>query len=922
MGTITSSVGLISGIDTKSLIDQLIAIEARPRDQVNNQVTVFNSQKTAFLEINARVLALNGTANTLGGISLFKTNKTLSSNESVLSASASNAAIPGTYSFTVDKLVSTNQLITSGFADPDTTPIGAGTLSFTSAQAKLTRDVKLTSLNGGTGVQRGKIRITDRAGNSADIDLTKAVSLDDVLTAINNNTTIGVTASLDGDHLKLTDTTGSTTTNLAVANLGSSTTATDLGLAANSGGTNTISGSQINKIVSTTNLNALNDGNGIRVLNSTLSDFHVDLGGTGFDVTLKGSTTVQDVVDKINNATGNPGVTASIGADGVSLQLAGTGTITVTALNSSNAAKDLGILGSASNTLAGSRLLAGLGSTLLSTLHGGAGLDTSGGSTLSITNRTGAQTDIELSTARSVSDVISLINSASAGVTASLNNTGNGLTLTDTTGSTASNLIITDPGNLASDLGISTGAAGVAASSVKGTGLDHQYINGNTRLDSLNQGKGVTAGKFKITNSNGVSATVDLTQGDETTLQKVIDEINTRSIGVTASINATGDGLLLTDSAGGALKLKVEESGSTTARDLGILGSDDDADGKIDGSFKVKITVSATDKLNDVVTKINAAGTLVSASVINDGSSSNGYRLSFTSRRSGEAGQIAFDDGGLGITSTTLVKGSDAVVFFGSSDPTQALLVTSSTNKLTNTVAGVTINLNGTSASPVELTVARDDEAVSTAIGSFVSSFNSVMDTLDKYDTYNADTNTRGLLLGDPTVSQVRNRLNNLVLGKLAVSGQYQYLTQIGINIGDGGHLTFDQEKFDAAFATNPAAVQDLFTAITSNTDTSSSNLPAGVTVPNTASVSKSIGFGKLLIDLTQQLTNSVDGLLTLKTNSIDAQVTLANKRIDDLTTLLTNKRTILENKFAAMESALASIQSQQNALASLNKSS
>src|SRR5207247_1416521 len=101
--------------------------------------------------------------------------------------------------------------------------------------------------------------------------------------------------------------------------------------------------------------------------------------------------------------------------------------------------------------------------------------------------------------------------------------------------------------------------------------------------------KGVTPGKFTITDSSGKIATVDLTSGKATRLSDVIANINSRGIGVTASINAQGNGLLLTDTAGGAGKLTVENKTSTTATDLNIAGTATST--TIDGSFEKTIDV-------------------------------------------------------------------------------------------------------------------------------------------------------------------------------------------------------------------------------------------------------------------------------------------------------------------------------------------
>ena len=99
-------------------------------------------------------------------------------------ATATTSAPKGTFNFVVDRLVATHQLISQGYTDASTSAIGAGTIRIDSAASRLVENDRLDTLNGGTGVQRGSIRITDRSGASATIDLTKAIRLDDVLVAI------------------------------------------------------------------------------------------------------------------------------------------------------------------------------------------------------------------------------------------------------------------------------------------------------------------------------------------------------------------------------------------------------------------------------------------------------------------------------------------------------------------------------------------------------------------------------------------------------------------------------------------------------------------------------------------------------------------------------------------------------------------
>jgi len=100
----------------------------------------------------------------------------------------------------------------------------------------------------------------------------------------------------------------------------------------------------------------------------------------------------------------------------------------------------------------------------------------------------------------------------------------------------------------------------------------------DTPLAQLNGGLGVQPGNIVITDGSGASATIDLTAA--ATIGDVIAAINAAAaIDVTASINADGTGLLITDNTvSPALPLTITEDplavpATTTAADLGILGS-------------------------------------------------------------------------------------------------------------------------------------------------------------------------------------------------------------------------------------------------------------------------------------------------------------------------------------------------------------
>ncbi len=908
-GTITTGTGLISGINSAQIIDQLLAIDAQPKTLIQQRSAILQSQQVAFQDINAKLLMLKLDSSGFTDNKIFQSTTVSSSNPSVLTASSSASATPGSYNFSVSRLVNTQQIITNGFADTDSTPVGAGTLTFEFGNAKLDSDTKLSQLNGGAGVTRGKIRITDQSGSSAIVDLSRALTVNDVLSAINETSGISVTASVTDEGLKLTDNTGAAVTALAVANVGTTGTATSLGLNVAAAG-NTITGTSINTLGANSLLASLNDGNGVRI-NGVTADLQIARrDGTTFDVVLGGATTLGQIITKINTASGG-NVTASVNPSGTGLQLVDSSTdngsaFAVTAINGSGAAADLGLTTTAAGgTITGNRIVSTLNSRLVKNLKGGSGAALGN---INITNRAGVSFGVDLSGATSVSQVINLINTAGSGngVTASLNSAGTGLQLTDSTGATASNLIVADTtGTGAADLGL---AQSVAAATLDSGNLQFRYISESTRRDNLNGGQGVAKGKFTITDSRGVSATVDLSQGDEVTVADILAEINSRGLSLTARVNDNGDGILLEDTGPGTVAIKVQEQGSTTARDLGLLGEAATPGANLNGSFEKQVTILNTDTLDQVATKINSAGLAVKATVINDGSSANPYRLSLLSTRPGSAGAFVFDDGGLGLGSTTLVEAQDAVVFYGSTDPAKAVALTSTTNTLNSVIPGATVNLLSTSSSTVTVNISQDDSAITAGIKKFVTDFNTVMTTLNKYDSYNADTKQKGLLLGDPTVSRIRSSLYRLISGRNNDLGtQYNSLAQVGITVGSGATLKIDDTKFAAALATDRNAVKQLFTFKTTGTNA------AGDTVTTAG------GIGVRIDDLLKSLTDSDNGAISNQLDSITKTLKLNQDSMDRIDEKLAAKKLVLQNQFNAMEKALAQIQSQGSSLSSLS---
>ena len=785
----------------------------------------------AVTELTAALASMQFITGSLGSEDLYDEKNVSSSDSGILTATASGDPIKGTYHFTAVRTAQSQQLLSSAFKD-DTDPLGGGKLSFRFGD-HLERSAELNLFGGGEGISRGMINITDRSGATARIDLTKALTVDDVLKAINDNYDINVTATAVGDRLRLTDNTGKTDSNLIVEDIGRGTTAQSLGL----GGINTaetvVDGQDMLSLFEDIDLDALNDGRGIRI-DDVLDDISYELrdGTTGtIDLSpiIEGSAEVDrerslgDIMEVINAAEPDK-LRVEIAPDGDRLMVtdltAGSGTFSFSDFGEGHVLEDLGLAReSVDGVIIGGRILAGAKTVLTSSLDGGNGFGQLG--TLELTDRSGLSDTVDLSDAETLQEIIETINHADVGITAQINAAKNGIELVDTTGMSASHMIVANGDAetaTAEKLGIAIDAD---VTSVGSGDLHLQVISANTALSSLNGGDGVSKGSMTITDSFGRHAELDLRKSGMDTIADVITEINRLGIGVLAEINATGDGIRLTDTAGGASTLTVTENGSTAAKDLHLLGEAQtvDVDGTptqiIDGSMTYVIELEETDSLEDLRAKINDLDAGVTAMTFVDGSSKP-FRLVLGSERTGTAGAMLFDTSQLGFSLTESVRAEDALLVFGQSDtPANSILVSSSSNKFDSVLPGVKLTINSASDRLVSVNVTTSDSGLVANVRTMVENYNSFRGKLDELTAYNPETEVGSILTGSAAALRLDSELSYFLSGRFGGAGAIKSLGEVGVGMKDDGTLELDEFVLRSRFRDDPQAVQDFFTTET-----------------------------------------------------------------------------------------------------------
>jgi flagellar hook-associated protein 3 FlgL len=304
------------------------------------------------------------------------------------------------------------------------------------------------------------------------------------------------------------------------------------------------------------------DLNGTGGSGVSLGEIQLGNGTTSKIVDLTGADSLGDVINDIN-AAGVGNITASINAAGNGITLTGgaADNVTVKDVGGGTTAEDLGInqatgAGTGVPVVGTSVQPKVTDLTPLASLRGGQGIDQTDGFTITNGQKTAT---INLSSATTVQDLLNAINGSGTGAVASINSAGNGINIQNSIQGTQL-AISENGGTTAADLGV-------------------RSFSPSTPLSQLNGGKGITAaagGDFQITRTDGTTFNVSLTGAQ--TVQDVIQAINvasggsaTTGVGVTASFATTGNGIDLTDTAGGSGTLSVTPiNNSSVASELGL----------------------------------------------------------------------------------------------------------------------------------------------------------------------------------------------------------------------------------------------------------------------------------------------------------------------------------------------------------------
>lgn len=263
-----SSLGIGSGVLSSDLVDQLVAAERKPTEtRLTRETQQTEALLSAYGKLRSAVTELRLPMRQLSAPDNLKAFSASSSNEDIAVSVDSTKANRGTYNVNVTSLAQAQALASNAvFADRDATSVGQGTLTLSVGDK--TTNISVDGSNDTLQGLANAINESDAGVSAGVIDTGNGFQL--VLSADETGTANAVSISVTGDN-------GGTDTD----NLGLSRFAFNSGMDAGAGLTETIAAAD-----------AVMEINGVAVTRST-NNFENVIDGLTFDIQATGESTVK-----------------------------------------------------------------------------------------------------------------------------------------------------------------------------------------------------------------------------------------------------------------------------------------------------------------------------------------------------------------------------------------------------------------------------------------------------------------------------------------------------------------------------------------------------------------------------------------------------------------------------------------------------
>ena len=379
---------------------------------------------------------------------------------------------------------------------------------------------------------------------------------------------------------------------------------------------------------------------------------------------------------------------------------------------------------------------------------------------------------------------------------------------------------------------------------------------------------------------------------------------------LTLTSNSTGkdQSITLSDNSGNldaSLLSASQKSGVfTTANDL-IAGASTSGNVQIDiNGVTADIAYDENTTLTQLKDMINSDTTLsgiVSATIVEEGTSDFKLILTPIGAQAGQAVTITDSSTGL---DTNLTTGSTSIAGTLSEVQSAAdasfkyngISITRNSNTIDDIIIGVDIKLLKDGGS-TNINITQDRQPIITELATFVSSYNTLQGQLAKMTQADLEEGTVGVFSGDSTIRGIGREITKIIT---SVSQDGSSLSQFGIGLNQDGTMTFSQADFNVQMDADPDNVEALFSGSSSIDLNDNSTYTEGVF--------------ELLNDKLDSYTKA-NGLFSLLTDGLRTEFNSFQSQHERTLALLEARYDTMTQRFIAYDSIINRLNSQSSAL-------
>jgi flagellar hook-associated protein 2 len=292
----------------------------------------------------------------------------------------------------------------------------------------------------------------------------------------------------------------------------------------------------------------------------------------------------------------------------------------------------------------------------------------------------------------------------------------------------------------------------------------------------------------------------------------------------------------------------------------------------------VNIAITASDTLDNVISKINSAGLRVSASAFYDGTN---YRIQLRGLDTGAESALSISETGVSLGFTVPANTYQAAQ--NATLKIDGFQVTSATNQVTGAIRGVTLALTAPTTGAATVSIDNDPQGLQTKLRTMVDAYNAVVSKVQETVGGGGLKAKDPELAGDSTLRSLTSRISSTLLTPIAGGDRYNTLASIGLSLDRAGKLSLDGTKLEQALAADSAAVSKVL-----------------------AGTDAAQGVMDTLSSAVDAFTKSGTGLLVTRTETLNKRVSSLKAQIEREDTRINRYADQLRKQFTQMDTMVS----------------